>query len=218
VSADPSGTWPKTRGHRLGRSAVKDRPADVVPQTLVVKDQVANPLRELVTLPVALESPGGLTFAFWRGSTRGLDRVGGGTELVRGDMCDGPGLASGVRGMSRCPTQVPGRAHGMAARCASLHHRDLTVHPGAGVLDRITWSWVIGLSRLEQVKDVLRARRSPQSEEMVIRVSEGPTATNRHKPRVPNLGEDHWLSARFLVSAARSPGVVTLGPTRASVG
>jgi hypothetical protein len=52
----------------------------------------------------------------------------------------------------------------MAARRASLHHRDLTTHPGAGVLNRFTWSWVIGLSRLEQVKDVLRAQRSPQSE------------------------------------------------------
>jgi len=142
-----------------------------------VKHEFANPLRELVTLPVALESPGGLTLAFWRGSTCGLDRISGGTEFVRGDVCDGPGLAGSVRGMPRCPAQVPGRAHCMAARRASLHHRDLTTHPGASVLDRFTWSWVIGLSRLEQVKDVLRARRSPQSEEMVIRINEGPTAT-----------------------------------------
>jgi hypothetical protein len=79
----------------------------------------------------------------------------------------------------------------MAARRASLHHRDLTTHPGAGVLDRFTWSWVLGLNRLEQVKDVLRARRCPKGEEMMIRISEGPTAPERDEARVPNLREDH---------------------------
>jgi hypothetical protein len=79
----------------------------------------------------------------------------------------------------------------MAARCASLHHLDLTTHPGAGVLDRFTWSWVLRLNRLEQVKDVLRARRRPKGEEMMIRISEGPTATKRDEARVPNLREDH---------------------------
>ena len=39
---------------------------------------------------------------------------------VRGDVCDGPGLASGVRGMPCRPAQVSGRAHGMAARRARL--------------------------------------------------------------------------------------------------
>ncbi len=79
----------------------------------------------------------------------------------------------------------------MAARRASLHHRDLTTHPGASVLDRFTWSWVLKLNRLEQVKDVLRARRRPKSEEMMIRISEGPTATKRNEARVLNLREDH---------------------------
>jgi hypothetical protein len=54
-------------------------------------------------------------------------------------VCDNPGLASSVRGMPCCPSKVPGRAHGMAARRASLHHRDLTTHPGAGMPDRFTW-------------------------------------------------------------------------------
>ena len=38
------------------RSAVKHRPANVVPQALVVKYEFANRLREQVTLPLALES------------------------------------------------------------------------------------------------------------------------------------------------------------------
>ena len=42
------------------RSAVEDRPADVVAQPLVVEDQLADRLRELVTLPLALVSSRGL--------------------------------------------------------------------------------------------------------------------------------------------------------------
>jgi hypothetical protein len=53
------------------RSAVKHRPADVVSQPLVLKYEVANRFRELVTLPLALESPCGLALAFRRGSTCG---------------------------------------------------------------------------------------------------------------------------------------------------
>jgi len=139
------------------RSAVKHRPADVVPQPLVVKYELANRLRELVTLPPALESPCDLALAFRRASTCGLDRIGGRTELVRGDVRDGPGLASSVRGMPCCPAQVSGRAHCMAARRASLGHLDLATHPGAGMLDRLTRPWVLRLSQLEEVKDVLRA-------------------------------------------------------------
>src|SRR5262249_10247136 len=77
------------------RSAVKHRPADVVPQPLVVKHELVNRLRKLVTLPAALEPPGALARAVRRASTRGLDRIGGRAEFVRGDVRDGPGLASG---------------------------------------------------------------------------------------------------------------------------
>ena len=177
----------------MPRSAVKYRPADVVAQALVVEDELTDRLRELVALPSALEPSRGVAPAFRRGGTCGLDGVGGRTEFVRGDVCDGPGLASSVRGMPCCPSKVSGRAHSMTARRASLHHRDLTTHPGAGVLDRFAWSRVIRLSRLEKVKDVLCAQCRPKSEEMVIRIGEGPTAANRHEARVPNLRKDHWL-------------------------
>src|ERR1700756_2936857 len=93
------------------RSAVKHRPADVVPQPLVVKYELADRLRELVTLPPALEAACGVALAVRRGSACGFDRVGGRTELVRGHVRDDPGLASCVRGMPGRPTQVSGRAH-----------------------------------------------------------------------------------------------------------
>jgi hypothetical protein len=62
----------------------------------------------------------------------------------------------------------------MAARRTSLGHCDLATHPSAGMLDRLTWSWVVWLSQLEKVENVLCARCRPKSEEMVIRVGEGP--------------------------------------------
>src|SRR5262245_51917014 len=115
-----------------------------------------------------------MPIAFRRGTTYGPDRIGGRAEFVCGDVCDGSRLAGGVRGMSCCPMKVSGRAHCMTARRAGLHHRDLTTYPGAGVLDRLTWSWVRGPNRLEQIKDVLGARRRPKSEEMMLRIGEGP--------------------------------------------
>jgi hypothetical protein len=146
-------------------------------------------------LPLAFKSPSGVAPAFWRGSTGGLDRVGGRTEVVRGDVCGGSGLASRVRGMPCRATQVSGRAHRVAARRPSRGHRDLAAHPGADMLYRLAWPWVRGLRRLEEVKDVLRARCRPKSEEMVIRISEGPAAADRHEASVPDLREDHgWHS------------------------
>jgi hypothetical protein len=85
-------------------SAVEDRPADGVPQPLVVEDELANRLRELVALPPALESPCALALSFRRGSTCGLDRIGGRTKFVRGDVRDSRGLANSVRGMPCRPS------------------------------------------------------------------------------------------------------------------
>src|SRR5450759_1910303 len=131
--------------------AVEHRPADVVPQPLVVEYELANRLRELVALPPARESPCALALPFRRGSTCGLDRIGGRTELVRGDVCDDRRLAGSVRGMACCPTQVSGRGHCMAARRAGPGHRDLATHPGAGLLNRLTRSRVLHLADRRRV-------------------------------------------------------------------
>ena len=140
-----------------------------------------------VTLPLALESPCSLALALRRGDTCGPDRVGGRPELVRGDVGD-----SSQRRRTRhavLPHAAPGRAHRMAPPAAqSLHHRDLTTHPGAGLLDRLTRPRVLWLSRLEEVKDVLRARGGPQSKETVIGIGERPTTADRHEAWVPASG------------------------------
>src|ERR1700681_4894822 len=87
---------PGREGGPDGLSAVEHRPADVVPQPLVVEYELADRLRELVALPPALESPCAFVLSFRRGGACGLDHVGGRTELVRGDMCDDRRLAGGV--------------------------------------------------------------------------------------------------------------------------
>src|SRR5438034_9162179 len=85
------------------QSAVEHRPAEVVPQPLVVEYELANRLRELVALPPALESPCTLALSVRRGSTCGLDRIGSRTELVRGDVRDDRRLPGSGRHMTCCP-------------------------------------------------------------------------------------------------------------------
>jgi hypothetical protein len=119
-------------------------------------------------LPSALETAGGVAFAVRRCGTCSLDRVGSRTQLVRGDVGDDSGLAGSVRGIPCSPTQVSGGAHGMTTRRPGLHHRDITAHPGARMLDRLTRPWVLRALRLEEVEDVFRTRCRPQSQQMVI--------------------------------------------------
>jgi hypothetical protein len=121
-------------------SAVEHRPADFVPQPLIVKHKLANLFRKLVTLPPALTSSSGLTLARLRGSAGGFDRIGGSPELVRGDVRNSPSLARSVGSVPGSPPQISGRAHGMTARRASLHHLHLAMHPSAGMFDRLTRS------------------------------------------------------------------------------
>src|SRR5256885_355477 len=171
-------------------SAVEHRPADVVAQPLVVEYELANRVRELVALPPALESPCALAL-FRRGSTCGLDRICGRTELVCSDVCNGRGLTGSVSGVPCCSTQVSSRGVCMTGRRASLGHGDLTARPCAGLLDRLTRSRILRLSRLEEVEDVLRTRCRPQGQEQMIGIGEGPTAADRHETRVAVFREDH---------------------------
>ena len=46
----------------------------------------------------------------------------------------------------------------------------LNVEAGSITQRKATWPWVLRLNRLEQVKDVFRARRRPKSQETMIRI------------------------------------------------
>jgi hypothetical protein len=60
----------------------------------------------------------------------------------------------------------------MAARRASLGHRDLAMHPSPGLLDCLTRSWVLRLLQFEKGKNVLRAPGRPQSQKPMVGVGE----------------------------------------------
>ena len=123
--------------------------------------------------------------------THGLDRVGSCTELVRGHVCDGRGLARSVRGKPRRPSQISGRAHCLPTRRASLHHLDFATHPRPSMLYRLARSRVVGASRLEAIEDVLRTGCRPQGQEPVVRICEGSATADCGEARIANPGEDH---------------------------
>src|SRR5262249_48076667 len=135
---------------------------------LIVQDKSANRIRQLVALPAALEPTGTLALAFRCSRPRGLDRVGCGAKLMRGDVRDHSGLTGSIRGMARRSAQIPARPHRMTARRASLSHRDLAARPCPGLLNRVTRARVRRLHRLEEVQDVLRTRRCPQGEKVMV--------------------------------------------------
>src|SRR3954447_13631821 len=206
----------------VARSAVEDRPADVIAFPLVVEDEFANRFGELVALPLALESPSALLLTRRSRRTDRLDRVGGRTEVMRGDVCHDCGLPGGIRGVARRASQVPGRAHRMAACRTSPGHRDLAGGPRAGMLDGLTRSRVVRAIGLEPVENMLGTHRRLECEQVVVLIGESPTAADRHEPRIAVSREDHVrrLSGRVvpgrvvpgrvvsgrLVSGAWSPG------------
>lgn len=141
-------------------------------------------------MPPALESPCALSLPCRCAGTCRLDRIGGRTEFVRRHVRDNRRLAGGVSRMAWRRTQIPGGGHCMAPCRACLGHGDFAPCPGRREFDRLTRSRVLGASRFEETQDMLRARRRPQGEEVVIRIGEGPTATDRHQTRVAFFRED----------------------------
>jgi hypothetical protein len=184
-------------------SAVEDRPADVVPQPLVVEHELANSLWEPVALPSPLESSRSVNVSFPGGSTGGLDGIGGRTELVRSDVGDGRGLTGRVRGMPCCPDQVSGGAVCMTGGRAGLSHRYLPARPGPPEFDGVTRTVIAWARSLEVVQHVLCAVSRPDSKELVVRIDEHPTTAHGHKAEVAVFREDHSATPIVPSSADR---------------
>ena len=177
--------------HASRPSAVEYRPADVVSQALIVQDQNANRIRQLVALPAALEPAGMLALALRRSRARGLDRVCRGAELVRGDVRDRRRLTGGKCGVAGCSSQVPGGCHRVTGGSAGLGHGDLAANPCPNLLNRVSRPQVRGLHSLKEVQDVLCTRGCPPGEQVMVRIREGPPATEGDEARVALFGEDH---------------------------
>ena len=103
--------------------AVEHRPADVVPQPLVVEYELADRLREPVVLPPALESPCALALSFRRGGTCSLDRIGGRTELASV-------MVISPRAQAR-PSSIARRGRGSSGRADSKRSRTCSAHDAA---------------------------------------------------------------------------------------
>jgi hypothetical protein len=84
-------------GHR--RSAGEHAPTDVVPESLVVQDELTDRIGQLFALPQALQPARVVGPVAMDSCTDGPDGVGGGTEFVRRDMSDGRRLTCGVGGV-----------------------------------------------------------------------------------------------------------------------
>ena len=139
--------------------AVEHRPADVVSQSLIIQDKVADRFRQLLALPLAFPTTGGLALPLWRGCPHGLDCVGRSAELVGGNMRHRRRLARSVRGVPRTEAvplrstprfaQLSGRSVGEASGRTRLSHCNLTSRPSASQFDGSTRPVVIGLYFLE---------------------------------------------------------------------
>jgi hypothetical protein len=182
-------------------SAVEHRPADVVSQPLVINDESADRIGELIALPLALDTPGPLLESARR-RTRRLDRIGGRTEFVRRDVRDNCSLTGGIRGMPSGTTKPACRTHRVPTRRTRLRHPDLAARPRPDLFDRLARTCIRGPHRLEQVENVLCTFGRPQGEQSMVVVRERPATADRDEARIAVLGKDHQAK---LSAAAHTP-------------
>jgi len=147
-----------------GQSAVEHRPADVVSEPLIVQDQLADRIGQLLALPLALEPAAALGVAL-EGSCRSrLDRVSSSTEFVCGHVPDRRRLTGSVCRMPRGALEIPGGRIGVAAGRARMPPGDLAAHPLPDQRDGLPRPRIGRLYRFKEVKNMLCARRGPESE------------------------------------------------------
>jgi hypothetical protein len=159
---------------RKKSSTIKYPPADAVAQPLVVQNEIANLVRELVSLPGAFFPTRLLTFPFLCRGLHSFDRVGCGSEFMGGDVRHRRGLAGCERSLPGGTAQPPGCSLGIPGGCAGLGHFYLTARPCSSQFDRLAGSLVRRLHCLKKVKHVLRTQGCPQSQEPVVGVGEDP--------------------------------------------
>lgn len=178
-------------------------PADVVAANLIFQHEVSNLVRKLPALPFALDLS--CVSAARICSSGSLDRIGGGTEVVLGNMAYAGGLTRGVGREPRGSSQRPSCPHRMPADRSSLHHLHTAIGPCPRRVDRLAGARICRLLFLEQIQDVLSAGGGPEGQKLVIRVGERAAAADRHQARVADAGKDH---ARTLPARSSPPAFV----------
>ena len=206
-------------GHHPGRvSELKHRPANGVSQPLVVKNKVPNGVRELVALPLALESSGSLAFSRRHRSTHCLDGVGGRAEFVGSNMGHGCCLSRGKCGVTCGTSQLPRGCIGMTSGTAGFRHRDFAASPCTNQGDGGSWPGIVWSLRFKETKDVLGAGCGPQGNKPVMLISERSTATNGDEAGIANLRQDHRILWLPIESRVFGDGVLYLASATSLTG
>ena len=115
-------------------------------------------------------------------------------------------LSGSICGMPSGSPQLSCRSHGMATRRAGLRHPDLASRPCPNLLDRQTGPRVRRLYRLEEVQNVLCARGSPQSQELMVGVRERPPAADGDEAGVAVSWKDHGSTVLRLLDRLPEDG------------
>ena len=172
-------------------SAVEDRPADIVPQPLVIEDNITNLVGELVALPEAFQAPGRGRLTWRRRIPHRSDGVGCRAKIMSGDVRHGGSLGGGVGRIARGSLEISGRGVGVTGGSPRLGHRDFAAGPGAGHLDGVTRASIVRPDRFEKMQHMLRARRRPQGQKPMIAISERATAADGDEATIANFRQDH---------------------------
>jgi hypothetical protein len=168
-------------------STIEYKPTDTVAQLLIIKHEITDFARKLCALPFALKATSFFSLTVKYTCAHGLDRVGGGAELVRGDVRNSRGLPGCMRCMACRSVQIPGRRVCRTSRRAGLRHSNFTSGPSARQFDSSTRPVIIGLQLLEQMQHMLGAIGCPHRKPVMIGVLEITTATHSDEPGVPLL-------------------------------
>ena len=162
--------------------AVKHIPAQRIAQPLVIQYQVADGVRQLCSLPMALLPARFLLLVFQRCFADGPDRIGRRTEFVRGHMGNGYSLPS----RQRCHPRDTGHVASCRIRnersVVGLLHRYFTAGPGAGQFDRSTRPVVVRPRLFEVMQYVVRTVGRPYGEKLMVRVRQSAATAHRDKP------------------------------------
>ena len=169
---------------------IEHRPTDVIPTALILDHQLADRIGKLLALPIAFQATFEIGVAR-SASTNCLDGVGGGSEVVLGDMSYACRLPSGERSVARCSPQYSCRSHGMTTCRTGLHHRRHPLRPSSNRFDRVPRPRVRRALGLEEVQDVLGTRSGPQCVSVVVGVGQRSASADRDEARVAMLREDH---------------------------
>jgi len=191
---------------RASPSICEYRPADAVAANLILQDEFSDLIGKLPVLPLSFNL--GRSRMVGLRCLGGLDGIGGGTEIVLGDMTHTRRLAGRERSKASRSTQRPGRTHRVPAHCPGLHHLHLAPSPCACRLDRFPGTRIRWLLSFEKMQHVLCARASPNGQELMILIGQRSASADGYQAGVSRLGKDHVNSVALLTAAGARVGVL----------